>query len=70
MNVHGLISFTLSFCFSVFNVTKSAFPVVFQLLPLFVQGGSNTIEGLSEHENISTVSITYRKYKGHLKIEF
>lgn len=47
MNVHELISFTLSFYFSVSNVTKSAFPVDFQLLPLFVQGGNNTIEGLA-----------------------
>lgn len=47
MGAHGLISLTLSVHFSVYNVTKSAFPVVFQLLPLFVQGGIDTKEDLT-----------------------
>lgn len=47
MEAHGLISLTLSVHFSVCDVTKSAFPVVFQLLPLFVQGGNNTKEDLA-----------------------
>jgi len=47
MEEHGLASFTLSVHFSVCNVTKSAFPVVFLFLPSFLQGGNNTKEDLA-----------------------